>query len=196
MALNQQSAQIPVSGTYRLPAANFFFLIAASANVAVTLSVGGQTEIFQSAIAGLKLKRLKRWDYIDIAAPAGTTINYLIGYTAVQADDTDIQQALATIAGTVAVAALPSSTIADDAPISPTVAGQHVLFAANLGRRRITVWSDPANAGDATIFLRKTGGANDIGFITPGIFIEFDTIAGMDYRAPIGGDKLYLMEET
>lgn len=196
MSLNEQSAAIPASGTYRLPGANFFLLLTASANVNVTVTQGGQTEIFQATIAGLKLKRLKRWDYIDVAGVAGTTFSYLIGYTSVQADDTDIQQQLATIAGTVAVATLPSASITDTAPINPTAAGQHVLFAANLTRRRITVYSDSANAGDAAIFFRKPAGANDIGFIVPGTFQEFDTTSGLDYRAPIGGDKLYLLEEV
>lgn len=196
MALNQQTALIPASGTVRLSAGNFFFLITASGAVAVILSSGGQTEPFTAAIAGLKLKRLKKWDYIDITGAPGVTVSYLIGYSAIQADDTDIQQALATIAGTVAVVAQPSSVINDTAPINPTAAGQHNLFGVGLTRRRVTIYSDPANVGDATIFFRTIGGANDIGFITPGTFQEFDTTQGLDYRAPNGGDKLYIMGEA
>lgn len=197
MALNQNTATIPATGTVRLPGANFFFLIAASGNVVITLSVGGQTEIFSSAIAGLKLKRLKRWDYIDIAGAPGVTLNYLIGYTSVQADDTDIQQALATIAGTVAVAALPSVAISTPA--------DHVLAAntadvasipANLSRRRITIG---CRAASPTLIRVSAAGLTGTGIeIQAGTFEEFDTTAALGVRndTATAGALWYSFEET
>lgn len=184
MALNQNQQTIPATGTVRLPAANFFFLLTASANVSVTLSVGGQTEIFSSTIAGLKLKRLKRWDYIDVAGAAGTLLNYLIGYTAVQADDTDIQQALATIAGTVAVATLPSTTISDTPNVALPNAATTQIVPINLFRRRVTI-GNPSTAL-ASFFLRSAAGANNLLEVQPGTFVEVDTTARIDGRNDSG----------
>jgi hypothetical protein len=155
---------------------------------------GGQSpqRIFKSVPPGTKFTAAagEKWTYLRIDSIVLQTITIFIG-------DEDLQfNNAVTITGLAAVAMQPSSAISETAPINPTAAGQHALFAANAARRRITVYSDPANAGDATIFLRKAGGVNDIGFITPGTFQELDTLAGVDYRAPIGGDKLYIFEEA
>jgi len=195
MALNSNSATIPASGTVRLPAGQFFFLTTASALVNITFSVGGQTEIFQQQIAGLKIKRLKRWDYIDIAGAAGTTLNYFIGYSSLQADDTDLQQALATIAGTVAVAILPSGTINDTADTVQAF-GTETVIAANLFRRRITIGNRETSAD--TVRVSGAGGAGHGIVLQPGVFAEFDTTAALHVRNDnaAGNATWYAFEEV
>lgn len=184
MALNSYSQAIPAAGTVRIAAGNFFFLITAAALVNITLSVGGQTESFANAIAGLKLKRLKKWDYIDIAGPAGTLVSFLLGYSAIQADDTDIQQALATIAGTVAVASLPSTNVIDNPNVALPNAATTQIVPVNLFRRRVTI-GNPSTAL-ASFFIRSAAGANNLLEIQPGTFTEFDTTARLDGRNDSG----------
>lgn len=194
--INSVTEVIDASGQKRLPNGNFFFLISATSAVTVNLTKGGSNEIFQNAIGGLQVVRLKGWDYAYIQGAAGTTLTYFFGIGNFREDATTLQQQIATVAGTVAVATAPAATLTDTAPISPTVAGQHALVPVNLLRRRVTIYSDPANAGDATIFFRKAGGANDLGFITPGLYEDFDATYALDYRCTNGGDKLYIFEES
>jgi hypothetical protein len=155
---------------------------------------GGQSpqRIFKNVPPGSKFTAEKgqHWTYLRIDSAVLQNIAIFIG-------DEDLQfNNAVTVTGLATVAVFPSSTISDTAPIANTVAGQHTLFAANAARRRITVYSDPSNVGDTAIFFRKTAGANNIGFISPGTYEEFDTTAGLDYSCTNGGDKLYIFEET
>ena len=129
------------------------------------------------------------WQYLRVTnGPTPQTLTLYIGD-----DDMSFNQAV-TLVGTALVSVAPSATLADQASIA-TVTGQHALFAANLARRRMTIYADPTNT--AVVFLRTTGGANDIGFITAGSFEEFDGTWGLDYRdASAGGQKLYRFEES
>lgn len=192
----------PASGLINLQPGKYFFCINAPiAGYGFQTWGASGSETYGSASSliapvGLKIGRVKGWQQAQLYGTSGQAITYVYGDEVVAPQDlTDILSQIATISGSVVVVSTPSTTINDDAPISPTVAGQHALFAANASRRRITVYSDPNNAGDAQIYLRKSGGANDLGFIVPGIYTEFDTIAAMDYRCVNGGDKLYLFEE-
>ncbi len=102
----------------------------------------------------------------------------------------------ARISGNFSASFKPSTLLTDSPPIANTAAGQHTLVAANLNRLRFTVYSDPLNLGDAVIYFRKTGGANNIGFIVPGTYQEFAGVYGLDYQCTNGGDKLYITEES
>ncbi len=173
-------------------------LSAPGGNVTITCDVrsfkGGQTQprVFKNVPPGTKFtaKDGESWTYLRIDSAVLQNISIFIG-------DEDLQfNNAVTVTGLAAVAVQPSSTITDTPATNPTVAGQHALFAANATRRRITVYSDPANAGDSVIFFRKGGGANNIGFIVPGTYEEFDTVAAVDYQCTNGGDKLYLFEES
>lgn len=160
----------------------------------VRSQAGGQTQprVFKNVPPGSKFtaKEGQGWTYLRIDSPVLQNIQIFIG-------DEDLQfNNAVTVTGLAQVAVFPSSTITDTAAINPTVAAQHALFAANPARRRVTVYSDPSNVGDTVIFFRKTGGANNIGFISPGTFEEFDTTAGLDYQCTNGGDKLYVFEES
>ncbi len=194
--VNSFTQVVDASGQLRLANGNFLYLIAASAAVTIQLQKGGTQEQFQNAIGGLQLGRVKVWDWAFFVAAPGTTLTFIYGITALREDVTILQQQIATVAGTVNTQTAPSVAIADTAPISPTVAGQHAIVPQNLLRRRVTIFSDPANAGDTVIYIRKTGGANTLGFITPGNYEEFDTTAGLDYQCTNGGDKLYILEES
>lgn len=193
----------PPSGQISLQPGKYFFCFAAPVG-GYSFQTWGKsgaenygTPASLVAPVGLKVGRVKGWENAVLGGVSGQFISYVYGDEVVAPQDiTDILSQIATISGNVVTQINPAATVADDAAVNPTLAGQHALFASNGGRRRITVFSDPANAGDATIYLRKGGGANDIGFIVPGVFIEFDGTYALDYRAPIGGDKLYLFEES
>lgn len=193
----------PASGLIQLQPGKYFFCFASPVGgYGVQFWGKSGSEVFGSpasltAPVGLKVGRVKGWQSAQLYGVSGQFISYVYGDEVVAPQDiTDILSQIATISGSVVTQINPSASIADDAPINPTVAGQHALFAANGGRRRITVYSDPNNAGDNQIYLRKGGGANDLGFIVPGVYTEFDTTAAMDYRCVNGGDKLYLFEES
>jgi hypothetical protein len=154
---------------------------------------GGQSpqRVFTNIPPGSKFtaKVGEGWTYLRITSAVAQSIVIFIGD-----DDLQFNNAV-TITGTATVSIGPSSVIADTAGIA-TVSGQHALFPQNLARKRITVYSRPNNTGDPFILLRKSGGANDVGFIAPGTFQEFDTTAGMDYNCAIGGDVLEVLEES
>lgn len=202
MTVSIVQAQFPANGQINLNPAKYFFCFNAPVG-GYSFQIWGKSgaENFgqpSSLVApvGLKVGRVKGWQSAILAGVAGQFISYVYGDEVVAPQDiTDILSQIATISGSVVTQINPSATINDDAPISPTVTGQHALFAANGSRRRITVYSDPNNVGDAQVYLRKVGGANDLGFIVPGVYTEFDTTAAMDYRCVNGGDKLYLFEE-
>ncbi len=116
-------------------------------------------------------------------------------FVIVVGDDKVSYPAAVTVSGDVSTVAKPAAALTDLAPVVTVAAAQTALFAANAARRRITVFSDPANANQA-IYLRKAGGANDLGFVVPGQSVELDGTYGVDYYAAAAGDKLYLMEES
>jgi hypothetical protein len=174
-----------------------FNLLQASSPVTITLegkSVhGGQTSIrkFVNIPAGSKFigKAGEEWTFLRLTSALAQTVTLFVGD-----DDMSFNNAV-TVSGVAVVAITPSSGITDQAGVAATVTGQHAFTAANLARKRVTLWADPTNT--ATVYLRTTGGANDIGFLQAGTYAEFDTTAGFDYRDPsAGGQKLYISEES
>lgn len=155
--------------------------------------LGGQTQPrnFKNVPAGTKYTadRGDEWTYLRLTSASIQQIVIFIG-------DEDVQfNNAVTVTGTAAVTVTPSTAITDT-PAKVVAINQNVLFAANAARRRITVYSDPNNAANTKIFFRTAGGANNIGFITPGTYQEFDTVVGLDTFAAVGGDTLYLLEES
>lgn len=195
MSLDIRNQQIPASGSVRVGQGNFIFLIAASAAVNLNISAGGQNDNFTGAIAGLKIQRVKRWDYVDIVGPAGTTLSFMVGFENVREDDVNLQQILATIAGTVATAILPSVAVATPAQ-SVIAAGGTVAVAANLGRRRITIGC--LSTSPAAIRVSAAGTTLTGIEIQPGVFVEFDTTAALTIRNDTitAGAIAYTFEET
>jgi hypothetical protein len=116
-------------------------------------------------------------------------------FVIVVGDDKVSYPATVTVSGDVSTIDKPAETLTDT-PAVVTAAGQAALFAANAARRRITIFSDPKNVANQVIYLRKTGGANNLGCITPGQSVQFDGTYGVDYDAAAAGDSLYVMEES
>lgn len=174
-----------------------FNVLQASSPVNITLETkstkGGQTQVrkFTNIPAGSKFTLRdgqEDWTYLRLSTSVDQSVKIFIGD-----DDMTFSNAV-TVTGVAVVSINPSSTVADTAAIN-TLTGQHALFAANATRKRITVYADPTNT--ATVFLRVSGGANDIGFIQAGTYEEFDTLVAYDYRDPsAGGQKLYITEES
>ena len=195
MAIDIRSQTISASGTMRIGGGNIFFLISATAAVNINISVGGQNDNFTGAITGLKITRVKRWDYLDIVGAAGTVVSFFIGYENVREDDVAFQQALATISGTVAVASLPSVAINTPAD-NTTAANTAVQVAANLSRRRITIG---CRASSPTPVRVSAAGLTATGIeLQAGVFAEFDTTASLWVRndTAVAGALWYVFEET
>jgi hypothetical protein len=191
----QQALQANVVATFMR--GRVFNLLSASSPVTITLEQrgfqGGQTtpRVFKGVPAGTKFVLQPGeddWTYLRLTSPVAQAISLFVGD-----DDVSFNNAV-TVTGTALVSVNPSIVVADT-PKVVTVTAQHALFPANVGRKRMTVYSDPANT--ATVYFRIGGGANDIGFISPGTFEELDTQVAYDYRDPsAGGQNLYLTEES
>lgn len=123
---------------------------------------------------------------IEISASTACKVTVQVGYG--YATD-----ARSSISGTVTAEISPSGSVNDTAPLV-TVTGQHALFAANVSRSRITVFADATNT--ASVFVRKSGGANNIGILPPGSVTEFAGTYALDYNdTSTGGQKFYVFEE-
>lgn len=174
-----------------------FNILQAASPVSITLETkstkGGQTQVrkFSNIPAGSKFTLRpgdEDWTFMRLTSALGQTVTVFVGD-----DDMTFSNAV-TVTGIAVVAITPSSTVADTTAISPTVVGQHTLFAANAARKRVTVYADPANTN--TIYFRVPAGVNDIAFVQPGTYEEFDTATGLDYRDATGANKLYIFDES
>lgn len=184
------------AGTASAGQGKMFYIKSATAPLTITAEksgTGGRVRKFTNVPAGFKFTAASDADgftYLRILNGAtAQTVELIVGD-----DDVELSNAVS-VTGAVTTQSNPAQAFADTAPVV-TAGGTHALFAANLARRRITVWSDPRNAGDAVIGLKKTGGANIIGFLVPGQYTEFTNIAGLDYVCTNGGDTIYIAEET
>lgn len=178
-------------------AGRVFNILQASNPVTITLETksvkGGQTSVrkFTNIPAGSKFTLRpgeEPWTFLRLLSSVNQSVTLFVGD-----DDMTFSNAV-TVTGVAVVSINPSATVTDTPAINTTT-GQHALFAANASRKRITVFADPTNT--ATVFVRTSGGANDIGFVQAGTYEEFDTLVALDYRDPsAGGQKLYLFEES
>lgn len=179
MSIDSRTQAIDATGQLRLANANFIFLITASAAVTVVLNRGGSSENFANAIAGLRVARVRKWDYAFITGAPGTIVNFFYGITEVREDATDVQQSIATIAGTVSVALLPGATLTDTADTAQATATQTAI-GANLARRRITI--GVRSDGNEPVRVSFSGGAGRGIEISPGTYQEFQTTAALVVR--------------
>jgi hypothetical protein len=87
-------------------------------------------------------------------------------------------------------------TISDIAPVVAGTGAETVLFAANAARRRVRVYVDVLNGGSC--YARPAGAStNNVAELQPGMFYEFNTIAGLDVRNDTGGNAtFYIFEES
>jgi hypothetical protein len=194
MSVERRSEVIPASGRVEVGRGNLFILYSATAAVNLRLEARGTSEGFDNITGGVRVQRIQPWDFAIIIGAAGTTVVYIVGHENINEDLADVFLQVATIAGTVAVATSPASTITDSADVNAADAAQSLLFAANLLRRRITVHVDSANLGSA--YFRTIGGANNIGEAQPGVTYSFEGTYGLDIRNDTGGvANFYIFEE-
>ena len=193
--VNSQSQTIDASGQLRLPNGNFFYLIAATAALTVSFQKGGSTEIFQNAIGGLQIGRVKGWDWAFLQAAPGTVVTFFYGITVLREDVTVLQQQIATIAGTVPVVVSPASTVATPAGLA-VVTATATTVAANLLRRRITFCSASTNTG--SVFIQAVGAGAGRGIeLQPGQSLEVDNTVALDIRNDSGATQtITTFEET
>lgn len=189
MSVDTRVEVIPASGQIQLANGNFIFLLTATLAVTVQLKTGGSSENFTGLTGGLQVSRVRPWDLgAVITGTAGTVVTFIYGYTKIREDNTIFSQQIATIAGLVAVAILPASTLTDAPNVALPNAAQTAVFPANLVRRRIgiSIVSTAVYAG-GTVFARKAGGANNLVEINPGQVYSFDATYGVDIRNDSGG---------
>jgi hypothetical protein len=148
--------------------------------IAERLGSGGSIERFINVSPGFKF-----------TAADGEGWTYLVG-------DSDVEVSNAvTVAGNVTTLDLPATTISTPgAKVTANTAGAGAaLVAANGGRRRVTVASDPLNVANPVVYIRVAGGAR-IDFVVPGTSKQFSGLYGLDYEAAAAGDTLYISEEA
>jgi len=190
-----RTEQIPASGEVQLGPANFFFLISATLAVDISFQDDG-TSYGATAVTGGYVKgKVNGWRRGTIRGTAGTTVVFFYGDEELREDVTDFRQTIAIISGTVNIASSPAATPTNRAPVTLATGTQAALFAANLSRRRIKVYSDSANPGSC--YARTSGGANNIAELQPGVSEPFDGTYALDARNDTGGNcTFYLFEET
>lgn len=187
--VNSLTVTLDASGRWIGNNANFLFVIAASLPVTLQLTRmlrDSGVETFTSIQAGLQIGRVKQWDQGVLIGTAGATVTLYYGFQNVREDFTNFQQQIATIAGTVAVADLPTTTLTDTADTTQAASTQTAI-SANLGRRRITIGVLSTSGNGVRVSF--SGAANTRGFeIQPGQFTEFrETNAIVVRNADIAG---------
>lgn len=189
---------IGANGVINLANGNFFFLLSVTVGtIQIRLvKTGGGVEEFSGLQAGLKVARLKRWEYATITGTPGATVVFFHGFGDVKEDETSFQQQIATIAGTVGVAVLPASTFTDTPDTAQAINTQTVIV-ANLARRRITIGVTAASTENVRV--SSAGGAGRGIQIQPGTFVEFDNTASLTVRNnndnATGGNASWYAEE-
>lgn len=186
-AVNSLTVVLDANGRWVGNNANFIFIIAASLPVTLELTRvldSSGIESFQNVQAGLQVARIRRFDQAKISGTVGATVQMFFGYQTVREDSTVFSQQIATIAGTVAVASLPTSAIADTPAVALPNAATTVIVAANLARRRVTITNPSTALG--SFFIRTAGGANNLMEVQPGSAVEIDTTAAISGRNDTG----------
>jgi len=190
-----RTEQIPAAGEIQLSEANFFFLLSATIAIDVSFQSDGSSYGATQVTGGYVKGKIAPWRRATIRGTAGTTVLFFYGDEDLREDITDFRQQIATIAGIVAITSSPAATVVDRVAVTRATATQGALFAANLSRRRIKVYSDSANPGSC--YARVAGGANNIAELQPGVSEPFDAIYALDVRNDTGGTcTFYILEET
>lgn len=192
MTTETLSQTIGAGGTVQFGSGTNFLILASSSAVnivAIRLGSAASRIILNGALQGFQFQSEDGggFDLLEVTSAAAQSVTFVVG------DDDVSYPSTVNIAGNVNSQSVPASAVSNLAPVV-TAVGQAALFPQNVLRRRITVFSDPANVG-AVIFFRGSGLGNNLGFVTPGQSIEFDATYAIDYDATIANDKLYLLEE-
>lgn len=158
--------------------------------VARSIGSSSKNRTFTNVPAGFKFTADDPSDGFDTLEI--TSANAQVFSIAVGTDDVEFSNAV-TVTGGVLTTEVPASTLTDNAPVL-TTASVTALFPVNAARRRMTIFADPANAG--TVYLRVHGAARRHGFVQPGMTLEMDGTYAVDYDDAVGGNNLYLFEES
>jgi hypothetical protein len=158
--------------------------------VATQIGNSNKTRRFTGVPAGFKFTADDAGDgfsTLEVTSSVGQVFTIAVGD-----DDISFSNAV-TVSGNVSTQDLPASAITGATKVTVVTAGA-ALVAANLARRRVTIFSDPANAG-AVVYVRVSGGAR-LGFLTPGQVLQFNGTYALDYEDATAGDNLYIAEES
>lgn len=194
MSTETLSQTIGAGAVIQFGGGNNFLILASTSAVDVTavrLGAAGSRIVLKGALQGFSFKSEDGggFDLLEVASAAAQNITFVVG------DDDVSYPSTVNVAGTVNTVPAPATAVVDQAHAT-TINGQAALFPQNVSRKRITVFSSPANAANPFVYLRPAGGANNIGTISPGQFLEFDGTYGLDSFATAAGDLLYLFEES
>lgn len=195
MSTETLSQQLAAGQTAQFGAGTNFLVLTSSAPLsiqAIQLGNSNKNREFSGVLQGFSFKADSADDGFDLLEVTSATAQSI---TLVVGNDDVAYPSTVTVAGEVQSLQVPAASVTDQAA-QVTAAGQAALFPQNVARRRITVFSDPANNKNAAVYFRAAGKANNLGFIVPGQSVEFDGTYAVDYDAAAAGDTLYLLEES
>lgn len=187
----------PANGRIVLGPGNLLFILDATANVTVTFERGGTTFGAIDVSAGYVKRNITEWERAVLTGTAAATVEFFYGTELIAEDDTDFRQTIATIAGVTTVAEQPSSALATGADVA-VAAGATSDIAANLGRKRLLVGADVANADPLPLRVRNTAAATAQGAqLQAGQSIKLPTTAAVRVMNPGAVAQTYwFLEES
>lgn len=170
------------------------FYIKTSANGGLTIrarkSGQGSTNVrsFLNIAAGMKFKADvgDGWDILEVTSATTQLVELIVGD-----DDVEVSSAV-TVNGSVTVADILPTSFTNTAPVvlAPAVAIQ--LIAANIARKKVTFFADPAAADP--VFFRGLIGGNNLGFVQGGMGYGFAN-TGAIFGICASATTIYVMEE-
>lgn len=193
MSTENLTQSIGAGATVTFGAGTQFLVAASTANVdikAVKIGDSSKNVVFKGVPAGFKYTAQKDspgFDLLQVTSATAQNVTLAVG-----TDDVSFSNAV-TVSGSVATQDTPATVITGATKVT-AVTGGAALVAANLSRRRVTIFSDPANVA-AVVYIRVAGGAR-LGFLTPGQSLQFNGTYALDYEATAAADNLYIAEET
>lgn len=183
------SATIPASGQLTFSRGRIFNLIAAPNPVSIVLDQAGgkrqaSVSTFNNVPAGSVYigKVGEEWTYLRLTGTVGDLIQIYIGD-----DEVKFGQAV-NVVGVAATKDQPAATITDAPNVAVPNAAQTAVVPINGTRRRVAIsFASNAAIGAATVFIRKTGGVNNLIEVQPGVLYSFPATYGLDIRNDSGG---------
>jgi hypothetical protein len=184
----------------RFPAGRYFYINTASNTLSIaTEGNPGSPVTFEAIGAGAKFGPVapgQGWRFLAVTSPGAQLVEITIS------DDGDFEVAAnVTVAGTVAVADSPATTITNTTPVDANTAAETLLIAANPLRRRVQIASDSSNADGGTtathggLIRGQTGGAA-IDELQPGVSKWFEYTGALYVRNDSGStNRFYVREE-
>lgn len=172
-----------------------FLVLSSSAPLKITATQIGnsnKSRVFSGVLEGFKFSADSLDDGFSTLTVLSTVAQNL---TIVVGDDDVSYPSTVTVAGNVNTQELPAVALTDIAPVACPNAAQTAVVAQNVSRRRVTLSIDPAAVG--VVYARKSGGANNLLPMQPGMSYEFRGTYGLDVRNDTGAAvNVYPLEES